>query len=115
METCFRQWNPNIRTVPNPLGARNWQSFDLEVPPALCALLVFWRGSRSGWKGHVGFYHGEDRTHYHVVGGNQSDAVTISRIAKKRLPSARWPDGFPYTTNPILLDPKGIPVTTNEA
>lgn len=115
VETCYRQWNPDIVTPDNPLGARNWQGFGLSVPPALGALLVFWRGSRGSWKGHVGFYHGEDRTHYHVVGGNQSDAVTISRISKARLLSARWPDGFPYTTDPIWLDPKGIPVTTNEA
>ena len=52
-----------------------------------CAVLVFERGSG----GHVGFAIGQDDTHFFVLGGNQSDAVTIARIAKSRLLGARWP------------------------
>jgi hypothetical protein len=77
--------------------------------------LVFWRGSRKGWKGHVGFYHGEDSTHFHVLGGNQSNAVTVSRIAKSRLLSARWPTGIAVSGKRILVTPGGVLTTTNEA
>jgi hypothetical protein len=42
------------------------------------AVLVF---ERPGG-GHVGYYFGEDATAYHVLGGNQGDAVTIARIAR---------------------------------
>lgn len=75
----------------NPLGARKWQSFGVETQPRLGAVLVFWRGSKNGWKGHVGFYWAEDDEAYHVLGGNQSNEVSVTRIAKQRLLSARWP------------------------
>lgn len=113
VETCLRQHG--IGDLPeNPLGARNWQGFGLGVPPSFGAVLVFWRGSRRGWKGHVGFYVGEDATHYHVLGGNQSNAVTITRIAKTRLLAARWPGDIPHEAAPILLTANGVPVTHNE-
>jgi hypothetical protein len=39
----------------------------------------------------VGFYHREDSTAYHVLGGNQSNAVNVARLDKGRLLGARWP------------------------
>jgi len=75
----------------NPLGARNWQKFGREIEtPTLGAVVVFWRGSRNGWKGHVGFYDGEDATHIHCLGGNQSNKVSIARISKSRLLGYYW-------------------------
>ena len=61
--------------------------FGQEEKSASGAVLVFSRGSG----GHVGFAMGHDDTHFYVLGGNQSDAVTIARIAKSRLLGARWP------------------------
>lgn len=75
----------------NPLLARNWLKFGQPCEPQLGAILVFWREKKSSFKGHVGFYAGEDLTHYHVLGGNQSDAVNVKRIARNRLLGARWP------------------------
>jgi uncharacterized protein (TIGR02594 family) len=75
----------------NPLGARNWMNFGVDCDPQLGAILVFWRGSKNGWKGHVGFYHGEDSGHYHVLGGNQSNSVNVMKLTRSRLLGARWP------------------------
>lgn len=75
----------------NPLGARNWLKFGEEAEPKLGAVLVFWRGSKAGWMGHVGFYDGEDGTNFYVLAGNQSNSVSVARISKKRLLGARWP------------------------
>lgn len=75
----------------NPLGARNWLKFGEECEPQIGAVLVFWRGKKSGWQGHVGFYHGEDKNYFHVLGGNQSNAVNVKKISRKRLLGARWP------------------------
>lgn len=113
--TCYRQWQPGIDLPDNPLGARNWMRFGQATGPQLGACLVFWRGSKAGWKGHVGFYYGEDGTHFHVLGGNQSNAVTVTRVAKARLLGARWPLGRPQPKKIIHLSPSGAPVTTNEA
>lgn len=112
--TCYRRWDPSIALPENPLGARNWGKFGKECLPVFASCLTFWRGSKSGWKGHVGFYWGEDDTHYHVLGGNQSNAVTVSRIDKDRLLSARWPLRTRIAGTRKLLSPAGIPITTNE-
>jgi uncharacterized protein (TIGR02594 family) len=113
--TCFRQWRSDIVLPDNPLGARNWGSFGSACSPVFGSVLTFWRGSKSGWQGHVGFYHGEDATHFHVLGGNQSDAVTVSRVSKSRFLNARWPTGEPMTGQRVYLSAAGAPVTTNEA
>jgi uncharacterized protein (TIGR02594 family) len=74
------------------------------------AILVF---ARQGG-GHVGFYAGEDSTYFYVLGGNQGNAVTISKIAKARCIAIRWPKDQPVIGGPkrIALN---VEVTTNEA
>ena len=76
---------------PNPLGSRNWLRFGEACTPQVGAVMVFWRVKRSSWQGHVGFYHGEDATHFHILGGNQSNSVNVMRIDRKRFLGARWP------------------------
>lgn len=73
-------------------------------------ILVF---SRDGG-GHVGFYVGEDATAYHVLGGNQSNAVNITRILKSRCIATRWPKGEPVIGGPVRLAANGQ-VSRNEA
>jgi len=78
--------------LPNAfLGARNWQKFGRKIAATLGAVGVFWRQSKKSWLGHVGFYAGEDKEAYHILGGNQSNAVNIKRIKKSRLLSFRYP------------------------
>jgi uncharacterized protein (TIGR02594 family) len=67
------------------------------------AVLVF---KRPGG-GHVGFYAGEDSTTYHVLGGNQSNKVGITRIAKDRCVARRWPLDVPVTGAPVLVGANG--------
>ena len=69
----------------NPYWARNWLLFGRQVRPIFGAVLVFERGSG----GHVGFALDQHDTHVYVLGGNQSDAFIIARIAKSRILSAR--------------------------
>ena len=75
-------------------------------------VLVFVR--RGG--GHVGIYVGDDGTHYHVLGGNQGNAVSIIRIAKARCIAVRrfYRIAPPANVRPIRLAASG-PVSTNEA
>lgn len=111
---CMRIGAPQAPLPPNVLGARNWQQFGRRVKPELGAILVFWRGSKSGWKGHVGFYLGEDASCYFVLGGNQSDAVTIARISKHRLLSTRIPEGVSPSRKTVQLT-STQDLSTNEA
>ena len=56
--------------------------------------------------GHVGFYVGEDAAAYHILGGNQGDAVTIVRIVKSRYIARRWPEGRPVIGKPVPIAQK---------
>lgn len=113
--TVLRKWEPSIALPANPLGARAWGIWGKSCVPQLGAVMVFWRGSKSGWQGHVGFYWGEDDDAYHILGGNQSDAVTITRMSKSRFIGARWPADFPQLNKVIKLTSAGKPLSTNEA
>ena len=92
----------------NPLGARNWGTLGIGCTPQPGAVMTFWRESRAGWKGHVGFYVGEDASAYHILGGNQGDAVNVKRFGRDRFLTARWPKTAPPPTGgPRILRPDG--------
>jgi uncharacterized protein (TIGR02594 family) len=48
-------------------------------------IVVFWRGSRDGWQGHVAFFVRWEGDGLLVVGGNQMNAVNISKYPKDRI------------------------------
>lgn len=96
--------------------ARAWLEYGAPCDAVIGAIAVFWRGSRKGWKGHVAFNSGEDETAYHVLGGNQSNAVTITRIAKSRLLGFRWPPNADHIAQvPVTQRPATGSLSTNEA
>ena len=115
METCIRVGlldEPLLGALgANPYWARNWLLFGQALKPITGAVLIFERGSG----GHVGFAVGQDDTHFYVLGGNQSDAVTIARIAKSRLLGARWPATVAVRPQRLpTMTPGAFLSTTNE-
>jgi uncharacterized protein (TIGR02594 family) len=112
---CIAAALPDEPLPTNPLGARRWLGFGAATEPTLGAVMVFWRGSKLGWQGHVGFYAGEDARAYHVLGGNQSDSVSITRLGKDRLLGARWPQTVPPPGGGATLRAASQSVSTNEA
>jgi len=98
-----------------PLWARSWADYGGKSPHAsLGDILVF---QRPGGGGHVGFYIAEDTSAYHVLGGNQSDAVTIARIAKTRCIAVRRPpfkSSLPASARPYRMAASGG-LSSNEA
>jgi uncharacterized protein (TIGR02594 family) len=111
---CIGSTLPDDSLPANILGARQWLKFGRDVKPQFGSVLVFWRGKKSGWTGHVGFYWGEDDSCYHVLGGNQRDMVCVSRIAKNRLLGARWPKKLPELGITRTANAAGVLKTTNE-
>ena len=94
------------------MRAKEWSDYGSRLRPerlAPGAILVF---DRVGG-GHVAFYVGEDSKHYHVLGGNQSNAVNVIKISKSRLIASRWPKGEPVTGRPVQMS--GGKLSTNEA
>jgi uncharacterized protein (TIGR02594 family) len=97
----------------NPYWARNWTHFGRRIEPAYGCVLVF---ARDGG-GHVGFAVGQDATDFYVLGGNQSDTVCVTRIAKSRLidGGARWPKTWAGEPGPLpRMTPGAIPRSVNE-
>ncbi|MFZ4109880.1 MAG: TIGR02594 family protein [Polymorphobacter sp.] len=113
---CLASALPGVVLQATPLWARSWTRFGAAVPPMPGAIMVFWRGARGAGSGHVGFHAGESADAYHILGGNQSDGVSLAWLGKDRLLAARWPaGGVPVTAQPAqgLLSP-GL-LSVNEA
>lgn len=100
--------------VKDPLWADNWRKFGNPQKVAMLGDILTFK--RTGGN-HVGFYVGEDKTHYHVLGGNQSNMVNIMRIDKTRLTSIRrcpWKIAQPSNVRVIHLNAEGK-VSENES
>jgi uncharacterized protein (TIGR02594 family) len=96
------------------LRARSWGKWGDPIHgfPLLGDILIF---ERQGG-GHVGLYVGEDKVCYHVLGGNQGDVVSIVRIPKERLVTARRSpmNRLPKIVNRVMRSGNGK-ISTNEA
>jgi uncharacterized protein (TIGR02594 family) len=101
---CIAATLPDEPLPANPFGARNWGKFGVRCDPQVGAVMVFWRKSRQSGLGHVGFYAGEDGANFHVLGGNQSNSVSVAKVSKERFVGARWPK-----TAPFLETERGAP------
>lgn len=86
------------------LRARAWARFGAPTKPSPGAVMVFWRKSRDSGLGHVGFYAGEDETAFRILGGNQSDSVSLAWIRKDRLVEARWPATVPSPLSHVPVE-----------
>lgn len=102
----------NLSLPKNPLSALDYLKWGQKMSkPTPGAIMVF---TRNGG-GHVGFYVSEDSENYHILGGNQSDMVNVTKIAKNRLAGIRWPkESTLPTTGPVIGTLAGA-VSQNEA
>ncbi|KQM56706.1 hypothetical protein ASE69_03575 [Sphingomonas sp. Leaf208] len=111
--TCLAE--DGVPAAPIAVRAKAWATWGAPLPAdhlAPGAVLVF---ERPGG-GHVGFYVGEDKTSYHVLGGNQGDRVSIMRLEKSRCVARRWPIGRTVIGKPKMMTAiAGVPSSSNEA
>ncbi|MCA3647230.1 MAG: TIGR02594 family protein [Methylobacterium sp.] len=124
------------------LAALEWASFGVSVPKGAAALgdvLVFKRPNRDASRfgpedarsrehpasrggGHVGLYVGQDSPNknsasaFHVLGSNQQNRVSITRLSRNRLVAVRRPAyrAQPANVRPIALAASGS-LSVNEA
>ena len=112
---CVGATLPQEALPANPLGARQWERFGDRTEPRVGAVMVFWRESRNGGKGHVGFYVGEDKDAYQILGGNQSDSVCLTWMGKNRFLSAHWPKSASKLTSVAVMKKRNEGLSSNEA
>ena len=105
----------------HPLAARQWLTWGTPVDiakPCLGDILVFWRGQRNGYQGHVAMYVGQDTAgNLWCLGGNQNDRVSIERKPRARLLGVRrcpWRVNQPANVRPVIVDASGV-ISSNEA
>jgi uncharacterized protein (TIGR02594 family) len=95
--------------------ARSYEKWGQPCEPIPGAVVTFWRGSKSSGSGHVGFVTGRDQYgNVMVLGGNQSNAVSIAPFDTARVTSYRWPASFDPTGNLETVASDGR-VSTHEA
>ena len=103
-----------FKIVKDPLWALNWRNFGTTQKIAMLGdVLVF---KRDGG-GHVGFYIAEDKNYFHVLGGNQANSVSITRIAKNRCVGIRrcdWKIAQPVAVKQYFVSAIGK-ISTNES
>jgi len=97
-------------------SARSYESYGTKIAkPCYGCIVVFWRGSKTGWQGHVAFVVGQaSNGDLFCLGGNQSDMFCISRFSRDRVLSYRWPVGS-YPQLPLKTVSGPSELSTNEA
>lgn len=113
-EVCKRAGVDSNLKPKDSLWALNWSKFGTKQSVAMLGdVLTFKR--KTG--GHVGIYVGEDDVCYHILGGNQSNMVCVTRIEKSRLNSIRrtnWKVKQPSNVRVIKLQSNGV-ISQNES
>jgi uncharacterized protein (TIGR02594 family) len=107
---------PDAVMPSNPLWALNWASWGIQAAPVdgdpyYGAVAAF---KRNGG-GHVGFVVGHDSNYVHVLGGNQSNSVSVTKVLKKQLRAYRWPANVPFIGSPMGFSKFTGEVFNNEA
>jgi uncharacterized protein (TIGR02594 family) len=113
IETVIAVTLPDEPLPGNPYWALNWKAFGRPIDiVGLGAIAPFVRPGG----GHIGMIVGHDASYFHVLGGNQSNAITITKIAKNRLSGPlRWPATYPLPTEALPRRELDATISTNEA
>lgn len=86
-------------------AARSYETWGVPLAaPAYGAIVTF---TRSGG-GHVGFYMGQRDGRWLILGGNQSNRVSIAPYAPDRVTSIRWPASVPLPNAVAPLSRSGV-------
>lgn len=114
VETCIAVSLPREPMIANPYWALNWLKFGIDVPKDKPVMGAPGVAERDGG-GHVFFVVGWDRDYYHVLGGNQSNSVSIVRMEKGRVQGLRYPSTYPMPSNVLPFTTYNGQISVNEA
>lgn len=80
---CFKETH---QKGTNKANARSWLDWgNVVTEPKKGDVVIFWRGSKTSWQGHVGFFVEETKDSIIVLGGNQGNEVNFSHYKKSQL------------------------------
>ncbi len=114
VETCIAVALPQEPMIINPYWALNWLKFGIEIdkskPIFGCILIAVRDGG-----GHVAFVVGHDKDYFHVLGGNQSNSVSVMKLAKSRVKGLRYPKTYELRGTALPLTTFNGKISYNEA
>jgi len=113
-ETCIKLALPDEKMIENPYWALNWLKFGVEVPKDKFLMGAIGVKKRDGG-GHVFFIVGHDKDYVHALGGNQSNSVSIVKIAKKDVEGMRYPKTYPMPKKAMPTSTFNGKISTSEA
>lgn len=100
VETCFAKELPLEPLPSNPFWAQGWVKFDKPLADAHVGAVGVIRWSASA--GHVGIVAAATATQVCLLGGNQSNAITLAWFPRSKFIGFRWPTTFPFKAYPPL-------------
>lgn len=75
-----------LEHIPVDASARSWLRYGYPTDkPEMGDMVIFWRNSPESWEGHIAIYIRENSRYVWVLGGNQSNAVSIAPYEKSRV------------------------------
>lgn len=104
-------------SVPDlPEGARRWLHWGVPLKrPVPGCVVVFWRGKRTGWAGHVAIVTGiTHEGNLMCIGANQGDTVSEIPFSKLRVLGYRWPREVPVTSDALDVVRTDQKLSSNE-
>lgn len=67
-------------------SARSWLKYGIPTEtPQMGDMVIFWREDPKSWKGHIGIYIRDNGVYVWVLGGNQSQTVSIAPYEKSKV------------------------------
>ncbi len=74
-------------------NARSYETWGRKLSSPVLGCIVILSRPPTAWQGHVGFYLSTDRAKrlVRIIGGNQSDSVSIADFSIDRVVAYRWP------------------------
>ena len=75
-------------------NARSYEAWGRKLSSPVLGCVVILSRPPTVWQGHVGFYLSTDKAKrlVRIIGGNQSDSVSIADFSIDRLVALRWPE-----------------------
>lgn len=100
VETCFAKELPLEPLPANPFWAQGWIKFGkgLADPHVGAVGVIRWSASA----GHVGIVAAAKAAQVCLLGGNQSNAITLAWFPRSKFIGFRWPTTFPFKVYPSL-------------
>jgi uncharacterized protein (TIGR02594 family) len=104
IESAIVKTLPDEPVPDNPFWAQGWANFGHKAGPADIGAIGVIRWSAKA--GHVGIVAEYDarRRRVKLLGGNQSNAITLSWFPLDKFIAFRWPKTFPMKAYPALIE-----------